>query len=163
MTQRVGIAQALLHDPDLVILDEPMSGLDPMGRADVRDIMVELAKNGKTIFFSTHIIPDVEVICTRVGMVNHGKFVREGTVQELMKEGASETTEVLVQGVPEGFAFPEVTLESSAGGRSLFLSPTADVTRRLLEAVLRQGGTIVSVEPRQASLEDLVVRLLNRG
>ena len=84
MNQRVGIAQALLHGPDLIILDEPMSGLDPIGRAEIRDLIVELGREGKTVFFSTHIIPDVEIICDRIGLVNRGRMVAEGSVDELL-------------------------------------------------------------------------------
>lgn len=163
MTQRVGIAQALLHDPELVILDEPMSGLDPMGRSDVRDIILGLKKQGKTIFFSTHIIPDVEAICTRVGIVNRGRMIREGTVGELLSEGATGVAEVVVVGVPAGFqvlgcspptVFPD--------GRHLYELALA-LTGEFLKAAIGAGGTVVSVQPKQASLEDLVVRLIDRG
>src|SRR5262249_9381696 len=104
MNQRLGIAQAILHEPQLVILDEPMSGLDPMGRADIRDLIVELRNSGKTIFFSTHIIPDVEVICDRIGLVNHGRMIAEGGVHALLDAARSKTTEVLVTGLPASFA-----------------------------------------------------------
>ncbi len=163
MTQRLGIAQALLHDPELVILDEPMSGLDPMGRSDVRDIILELSKEGKTIFFSTHIIPDVEAICTRVGIVNRGKMLREGTVAELLSEGSTGISEVVVHGVPEGFRREQAHLDPPLlDGRVAFETPTAS-TGAFLQAVLAAGGTVVSVTPKQASLEDLVVRLIDRG
>jgi ABC-2 type transport system ATP-binding protein len=120
MTQRVGIAQAILHDPDLVILDEPMSGLDPMGRTDVRDIILELHKQGKTVFFSTHIIPDVEAICTKVGIVAQGRMIREGTVSDLMKEAESGKAEVLAEGLSRSF-------QSRVGGGAGFLVGTKAV------------------------------------
>ncbi len=162
MTQRVGLAQALIHDPDLVILDEPMSGLDPMGRADVRDIMLRLKEQGKTVFFSTHIIPDVEAICDRVGIVNKGRLVRVGTVQEILSEGSTGGTEVVAERLPDGFAVSEVETVSTAGGRSLFLVPNEVVVTRLLSEVLRAGGGVVSVTQRRMSLEDLVVTMINR-
>jgi ABC-2 type transport system ATP-binding protein len=88
MMQRLGLAQALLHDPELVILDEPMSGLDPMGRREVRNLIRELKEAGKTVFFSSHIISDVEALCDRVVMIHRGAKVAEGSVDELMgKEG----------------------------------------------------------------------------
>ncbi len=74
MLQRIGLAQALLHDPDIVILDEPMSGLDPVGRREVRDLILGISKLGKTVFFSTHIVPDIEAICTNVGFINRGSL-----------------------------------------------------------------------------------------
>jgi ABC-2 type transport system ATP-binding protein len=162
MTQRLGLAQALIHDPDLVILDEPMSGLDPMGRADVRDVMLALQKQGKTVFFSTHIIPDVEAICNEVGIVNKGKLIRVGTVQEIMAEGATGATEIVAERLPDAFSFPGAEAMSSAGGRKLLVASNAEVLRGILAEVLRANGSVVSVNPRRASLEDLVIRMLDR-
>lgn len=163
MTQRVGIAQALLHDPELVILDEPMSGLDPMGRTDVRDIILELKKQGKTIFFSTHIIPDVEMICTRVGIVNRGKLAREGTVGELLREGSSGVTEIVAEAVPATFAEGEGFSRSALSeSRTLFVVQKPEAVSPLVAELLRQGARIVTLTPRQLSLEDLVVKLIDR-
>lgn len=162
MTQRIGIAQAILHDPDLVILDEPMSGLDPMGRTEVRDIILDLRARGKTVFFSTHIIPDVEAICTRVGIVAKGRMVRVGSVQELLSEGTRGAFEVVAEGLPPAFAPTGVTETSAAGGRRLFLAPDARAANQLVTEVLSAQGSLVSVTPRRSSLEDLVVALLQR-
>src|SRR5581483_5262176 len=84
MLQRIGLAQALIHDPELIILDEPMSGLDPIGRKQIRDLILSLRDQGKTVFFSTHIVPDVEMICDRVGIVVKGKLLASGRVDELV-------------------------------------------------------------------------------
>ena len=84
MMQRVGMAQALINDPDLVFLDEPMSGLDPTGRAQFRNIMLKLKRQGKTIFFNSHILSDVEAICDRVGILAGGKIAAQGTLDELL-------------------------------------------------------------------------------
>ena len=162
MNQRLGIAQALLHDPELVILDEPMSGLDPMGRADIRDLIVELRKAGKTIFFSTHIIPDVEVICDRIGLVNHGRMVAEGSVHALLDAARSKTTEVLVAGLPASLALPEGQEAAAASGQRLFLVDSEDQLTQLLHRAMAEQGKIVSVTPRRESLEDLVVRMLDQ-
>lgn len=163
MTQRVGIAQALLHDPELIILDEPMSGLDPMGRSDVRDIILELARQGRTIFFSTHIIPDVEAICTRVGIVNRGRMLREGTVSELLSEGNTGSSDVMLRGLPSDFQSAGSGQGSSIGdGLLMFVVPAGSVGEFLHNALVA-GGAVVSVTPRRASLEDLVVRLIDRG
>ena len=162
MTQRVGIAQALLHNPDLVILDEPMSGLDPVGRADVRNIILTLQKQGKTIFFSTHIIPDVEAICSRVGIVSRGKMVKEGTVSELLREGGTGMSELIAQGFPSEATPAFVTRGVDLGGRVSLSVANADV-KAAVQAVFQAGGVLVSLAPKQASLEDLVVRLIERG
>ncbi len=87
MMQRLGIAQALLNDPELVFLDEPNSGLDPIGRRDIRNIMLKLKASGKTIFFNSHMIPDVKEICDRVGVLHRGKMVGQGAVADICKSG----------------------------------------------------------------------------
>lgn len=162
MTQRLGIAQAILHDPDLVILDEPMSGLDPIGRGDVRQIILDLRKQGKTVFFSTHIIPDVAVICDRVGVVSRGKIIRVGTVAELLREGASAATEVVAQNLPAAFKSAAAAGEA-VGSQVCFVADGQEKLRQLVQEIVGAGGTLVSVTPRQASLEDLVVRMLAGG
>ena len=85
MLQRAGIAQAILHNPKLVFLDEPMSGLDPLGRRDVRDLIQQLQQEGKTVFFSTHILSDAEALCDRVAIINKGELRGVGAVEELTK------------------------------------------------------------------------------
>lgn len=82
MLQRIGIAQALIHDPELLILDEPMSGLDPVGRKEIRELLVKLASEGRTLFFSTHIIPDVEAICDQVAVIKKGRILYQGPLQD---------------------------------------------------------------------------------
>src|SRR5207249_1068358 len=96
MLQRIGLAQALVNDPQVVILDEPMSGLDPIGRRDVRDIILRLKDEGKTIFFSTHILPDVEMICDRVGILVKGQL-RAVAVHELVGAATVTSVEILVE------------------------------------------------------------------
>src|SRR5438034_2606553 len=99
MLQRIGLAQALINDPALVVLDEPMSGLDPIGRRDVRDIILGLKEEGKTVFFSTHILPDVEMICDRVGILVKGRLRAVGTVHELVGTSAVKSVEIVVEGM----------------------------------------------------------------
>jgi ABC-2 type transport system ATP-binding protein len=162
MNQRVGIAQALIHDPELIILDEPMSGLDPMGRADVRDLIVDLKKQGKTVFFSTHIIPDVEIICDRIGLVNRGRTISQGSVQELLSAARSSTTEVLVQGLATGCAPPMAKEISASANHRLFTVDSDQRLGDLLAMVLAQQARVVAVTPRRETLEDLVVRVLGQ-
>ena len=163
MNQRVGIAQALLHDPELVILDEPMSGLDPIGRAEVRDLILDLKQAGKTVFFSTHIIPDVEMICDRIGLINRGRMVAEGTVSELLDARGGRTIEVLVENVSG-----RVRRCAGVGGLAASVprsSTWCTPTRRWAASSPRCSsgrGRLVSVTPRREGLENLVVRLLEQ-
>src|ERR1700720_1911839 len=103
MLQRVGIAQAILHDPRIVFLDEPMSGLDPMGRREVRDLMEELKREGKTVFFSTHILSDAEALCDRVGVIQAGELRGVGAVADLTSQTQGKIEIIfLAQSVPAG-------------------------------------------------------------
>ena len=106
MLQRIGLAQALIHDPELVILDEPMTGLDPIGRKQVRDLILSLRDQGKTVFFSTHILHDVEMICDRVGIVMKGRLVASGRVDELVRQDHTHSVEIVCQHIKvEGNVF----------------------------------------------------------
>lgn len=158
MTQRVGIAQALLQDPDLVILDEPVSGLDPIGRREVRELMLDLKARGKTVFFSTHIIQDVELVCDRVGIIIGGKMVREVAVAELLGQGGAGTEVVLgniglreVQDLTDGWPVREV-----GSGISVQVPPKESV-EGLLQRALAAQARVVSVQGQRRALEDLFI------
>jgi ABC-2 type transport system ATP-binding protein len=159
MLQRIGIAQALVNDPEVVFLDEPMSGLDPIGRREVRDLLLSLRAQGKTVFFSSHILSDVEALCDRAAILSRGKLHRCGTVQELT--GSEDAAfEVVAVGIPpsalERFS-QIVSLQSAAAtpnGVHLVLRDDGGVDDAL--ALIRDcGGKLVSVNPRRVSLEDL--------
>ncbi|MEO0094391.1 MAG: ABC transporter ATP-binding protein [candidate division WOR-3 bacterium] len=96
MLQRIGIAQALVGDPDLLILDEPLTGLDPIGRKEIKDLVLELKKSSKTIFFSSHILPDAEAVCDRIGIIIDGKIMKIGPLDELLKKG-TKTDEISLE------------------------------------------------------------------
>ena len=162
MNQRVGIAQALLHDPQLVILDEPMSGLDPIGRAEIRDLILGLKKRGKTVFFSTHIIPDVEMICDRIGLINHGRMVAEGSVSQLLDSTAERPIEVIVENLTATLDSTLASEVSSNGAQRLYLVHSDEALARFVTDVLHHRGRLVSVTPRREGLENLVVRLLEQ-
>jgi len=142
MVQRLGIAQALINDPELVVLDEPMSGLDPIGRKEIRDLIVELKREGKTVLFSTHILSDVELICDRVAMLVGGRMRDVGPLKQLLSPRLLHT---------------ELVLEADGAVEALRLPPDADVDAAVREA-LAAGKHVVSVTPRKESLEDLFVR-----
>jgi ABC-2 type transport system ATP-binding protein len=162
MNQRIGIAQALLHDPELVILDEPMSGLDPMGRAEIRDLIVSLRNEGKTVFFSTHIIADVEIICDRIGLVNRGRLVAEGRVQQMLAGENQGATEILVEGLPPSFVAATARETPAASGHRLFTVDSDERLRELLAGVIAARARVVSINPRRETLENLVVRMLDQ-
>src|SRR5690606_3615366 len=100
MLQRVSFAQAIVGDPELVILDEPMSGLDPMGRRHIRDLMLELRQEGRTVFFSTHILPDVEMVCDRVGILVQGRVRTVGPLDALLTRQGVRQVEIHVEACP---------------------------------------------------------------
>jgi ABC-2 type transport system ATP-binding protein len=147
MLQRLGIAQALINDPELVVLDEPMSGLDPIGRREIRDLIRDLRGEGKTVLFSTHILSDVELICDRVAILVGGKLRDLGPLDQLLSPRLLHT---------------ELVLEADGAKEALRLGPDVDVNRALAEA-LAAGKRVVSVVPRRESLEDLFVREVESG
>jgi ABC-2 type transport system ATP-binding protein len=143
MLQRLGVAQALINDPELLILDEPLSGLDPMGCKEIRDIIIEERRRGKTIFLSSHILSDIEHLCDKVAIVAQGRVVKAGALSELLNQ-EQRHTEVLVRD-----ASPELRAELGERGVEVI-----DLMKRVLE----RGGVIEEVHAHRDSLEDLFLR-----
>lgn len=138
MLQRIGIAQALLNDPELVILDEPMSGLDPVGRREVRNLLHDLHRSGKTIFFSSHILSDVESLCQRIAFLEKGVLKYLGDVSQLINAQSSEY---------------EILLRSGAETKRLLLKGNAEA-RAAVERAWAEGQEVMSFAPAHRSLED---------
>lgn len=155
MLQRVGIAQAIIHDPKLIFLDEPMSGLDPIGRREVRDLIESLNEEGKTIFFSTHILSDAESLCDRVAVLNKGELRGVGVVADLTSR-LSGHFEVMWLGAPS--ALKKVAVHHS-GETARAVVAEADLDN-VLEVLRREGGRLVSVNPVRNTLEDFFVERL---
>ncbi len=156
MLQRIGIAQALVNDPELVILDEPMGGLDPVGRKELRDIIIGLRERGKTVFFSTHILSDVEMICDRVGIVIRGRLVNTGRLSEILTEEV-ESVEITVKGLTGKFrkVLEKVTQQSIRSGDSLFLTVRNEEEVERVMAIVREARAKISaLVPRRKTLED---------
>jgi ABC-2 type transport system ATP-binding protein len=153
MLQRLGIAQALLGSPDLLILDEPMSGLDPAGRRDVRDLIMTQRERGTTVFFSSHILSDAEVLCDRVGILREGKLALEGGLDEILQRRIS-TWEVTAVGggVPVGGG-PGREI-SRRGDRVLYRVEGEEALADLLQQLRSNGATLHSVAPYRHSLEE---------
>jgi ABC-2 type transport system ATP-binding protein len=157
MLQRIGLAQALINDPDLVILDEPMSGLDPIGRREFRDIILSLRERGKTVFFSSHILSDAEALCDRVGIVKDGVISAEGKLGDLLKPTVHSWD--VTYSRPEGPA-PDAPGEVLAvrGTEALVRVTSEQALASLLESIRASGGTLIAVLPRRDTLEDLYLK-----
>ncbi len=160
MLQRAGLAQALMNDPELVVLDEPMSGLDPIGRKEVRELILSLRDQGKTVFFSTHILSDVEAITDRVAIIARGKLQAHGTPSELVQQTILGTdvmirlpTEVDVTNLTEGAD----RVRRMGEELSMTLTSEADVDAWISRAHAA-GAKVVQIAPRHETLEDLFLR-----
>jgi ABC-2 type transport system ATP-binding protein len=160
MLQRVGLAQALLNDPEVIFLDEPMSGLDPLGRRDVRALMLELRDAGRTIFFSSHILSDAEALCSQVAIVAKGRLATAGRLAD-MQEFAVKGWELVMANVPET-ALARIEgahkIVSVAGGRYVIDLPADARPEELLRDLAAAGATLVSLNPLRETLEDVFVR-----
>jgi len=156
MLQRAGLAQALMGDPDLVVLDEPMSGLDPLGRKEVRDLIFELKARGKTVFFSTHILADATALCDRVGIIVGGELRDVGELGTLLSPRI-HSVDVRVR-MPEEAAPADLpgTLRSTSEGDVITVDDEAEANR-VVAAVVSAGGSVLAVTPHRQTLEELFV------
>jgi ABC-2 type transport system ATP-binding protein len=160
MVQRVGIAQALLSGPDLLVLDEPTSGLDPAGRAEVLELLAEFKAEGKTVFLSSHILPEVEQICDRVIIIDRGRLVRSGRLEEMLESG--DRVEIVVRQLAE-----EVEAAAVQRGAAVARTPhgvclTADacLKRELVETLWNAGCDVISMNPVKSTLQELFLKLV---
>ncbi len=140
MLQRVGFVSALIHDPKVLILDEPLSGLDPIGRKEIKDVMLELNKEGKTIFFSSHIVSDVEEICEKIVVIDKGKLIYEGSVEDLIEENMKPDYHIKIK---EGHGFKNYVISN-------------ENKDHFLKDILDEGGEVISVVQKRPTLEEIV-------
>lgn len=160
MLQRVGIAQALINDPEIIFMDEPMSGLDPIGRREVRDLMLSLREKGKTILFSSHILSDVEALCDRAAVLSRGRLVQCGTVQELTGN-EDPAFEIVAIGIGES-RFLDFS-HSIPNALSVTLAPSGvhliikdeSAFPAIISLIHKYNGKVLSINPKRASLEDV--------
>lgn len=164
MLQRVGLAQALVNEPEIVFLDEPMSGLDPMGRREIRELIAGLRDSGTTVFMSTHILSDVETLCDEVAILRGGKLAATGRLDELLARGGEQRSfEINITGVAAELVRGDIDrlgvarVSEKANGMSVEVSDEKDIDR-VLEIVRRSGGKLLSVQPVKQSLEELFVK-----
>lgn len=160
MVQRVGIAQALLGNPEVLVLDDPTSGLDPAGRKEVRDILLTLKSEGKTIFLSSHILSEIEQVCDRVIIVNRGRVVCAGALHELLEE--PNRVEIVVDRLPEGLDQAVKQLGASVHRQSDNVRITVEAVhkRRITEMLWAEGSDVLSLTPMKSSLEEMFLTLV---
>ena len=171
MMQRLGLAQALMNNPALIVLDEPTDGVDPVGRREIRDLLLSLRDEGTTLFINSHLLSEVERICTRVAILKDGELVREGTVAALTAEERAwhlRTTPVPAEllgddaELPPGASlYPETSPEGTELSRYRLLAPDRSVLNATLDRLRAAGVEVEAVEPVKQSLEDLFVEVVS--
>ena len=162
MLQRAGIAQAILHSPRLVFLDEPMSGLDPLGRREVRDLILQLQQEGKTVFFSTHILSDAEALCDRVAIINKGELRGVGAVEELTKSVLGKV-EVVWQGTQVPASMKALGAEFHVTGETVRTVISENQQDAAIDALRRERLRLISIIPVRTSLESYFVEKLQHS
>ena len=169
MLQRLGLAQAILNEPDLLILDEPTDGVDPVGRREIRDLLLEQKARGATIFLNSHLLSEVERLCDRVAILKNGRLVREGHVDDLTR--TASVWEIDVRGFAEGVSRTLEGLRPAAapppvpgsGMVTLEVKGSLDDLNRAIDALRAQGVVIAGVRARRESLEDVFVKVVRDG
>ncbi|MEW6364565.1 MAG: ABC transporter ATP-binding protein [Acidobacteriota bacterium] len=162
MVQRLGLAQALISDPDLLVLDEPLSGLDPVGRKEFRDIILGLRDRGKTVFFSSHILQDAEMICNRVGILVNGQLRKSGSLQELTS-GDVTGYEISLVGCEDAALADVGKIVTRQDLTTYLLVENQGALGRAISAIQSRGGKIVSVVPVRRTLEDVFMKEVGAG
>ncbi|MBX3300412.1 MAG: ABC transporter ATP-binding protein [Acidobacteria bacterium] len=164
MLQRVSLAQALINEPELVFLDEPMSGLDPVGRREIRELIAGLRDRGVTVFMSTHILSDIEALCDEVAILRAGRLAASGTLSDLLEDsGDARSLEIIVRGVEADEIRERVelvagaTLAAKPNGVSVIVLDETDIDA-VLQIARESGGRLASISPVKQSLEELFVR-----
>ncbi|CAN5547681.1 ABC transporter ATP-binding protein [soil metagenome] len=167
MLQRVGIAQCLINEPEIVFLDEPMSGLDPIGRREIRELIAELRDKGTTVFMSTHILSDIEALCDNVAILREGKLAATGKLDDLLTQsGETQVFEINVKGVSAESLEKDISqiagasIFPKANGANIQVLDETDIDK-ILQITRNSGGSLVSVQPVRQSLEELFVKETN--
>ncbi len=157
MLQRIGIAQSLINDPDLLFLDEPTSGLDPLARLEIRDLIGKLKQQGKTVFLSSHQLLEVEVMCDRISILNRGKLLKQGKLDELLPSGSVEITVRGTSELEEAVEPFGLSWSQPESGVYTTTAPAGELVDRIVDAVRSAKGSIVSLTPQRRTLEQIFV------
>lgn len=163
MLQRLGVAQALINDPDFVILDEPMSGLDPLGRRELRQLFLELRDRGKTLFFSSHILTDVETLCDSVAVLRDGKLLAAGKLNDVLKVDTDHVEVTAALPLPPKADFLASIPRVFLGDERYRLDVPSDQVFRVISEIERVSGRVLSVQPVRKTLEEFFVQGVNRA
>jgi ABC-2 type transport system ATP-binding protein len=173
MMQRLGLAQAILNDPDLLILDEPTDGVDPVGRREIRDLLLEQKARGATIFLNSHLLSEVERLCDRVAILKSGKLVREGGVDELtrpksaweidLRGPGTAAVAAIIAATPGLRPLPPAAGGAPAGAAALEFEGAPEEMNRAIDALRAGGVSIDGVRPRRESLEEVFVKIVRDG
>ncbi|MGB8953367.1 MAG: ABC transporter ATP-binding protein [Candidatus Aminicenantales bacterium] len=161
MLQRIGLAQALINAPSLVLLDEPLGGLDPLGRKEIRDVIIRLREEGKTVFLSSHILQDIEMICDRVAIIVNGQIISQGALADLISEKIL-FTELTISGIEKEVLSGIGECLSIHSGRTLLKVFDEEKISSILNLVEKRKGKIHSLIPRTQTLEDLFVDMVKQ-
>jgi ABC-2 type transport system ATP-binding protein len=157
MIQRIGLAQALINDPEILILDEPFSGLDPIGRKELRDVILNLKREGKTVFFSSHILQDMELIVDKVGIIIDGEIKKEGKLSELISVSI-QSYEIVTSEIDEKMLNKHGLNGSWRDNNYLLKSETEEETNKIIKIINNHNGKILSVTPERMTLEDIFLK-----
>jgi ABC-type multidrug transport system ATPase subunit len=159
MKQRLAIAAALLNDPQIIFLDEPTNGLDPAGTVEIRELIGQLGASGHTIFLSSHLLHEVEQVCTEVAIINHGKLVTQGRVAYLLGQDATLLVEAEPLSTLQDVAARLGARAQIQGPRSMTIALSSERTPALVTALAEAGAQVYQVTPQHASLEQLFLEL----
>ena len=159
MMQRVGIAAAMVNDPELVVLDEPTDGVDPLGRRDIRDVLIRIRERGVCVFLNSHLLSELEMVCDRVAILVQGRVAAQGTIDELTRE--SRRYEITLDGKPPAWCSEgDLRVDTDVEGRSVLVAPKVEVDglQTLIDRLRKDEIDIASIRPVRESLEDLFMR-----
>lgn len=159
MMQRVGIAAAMVNDPELVVLDEPTDGVDPLGRRDIRDVLIRIRERGVCVFLNSHLLSELEMVCDRVAILVQGRVAAQGTIDELTRE--SRRYEITLDGEPPAWCSEgDLRVDTDVEGRSVLVAPKVEVDglQTLIDRLRKDEIDIASIRPVRESLEDLFMR-----
>ena len=161
MMQRIGLGQALMNDPDLIVLDEPTDGVDPVGRREIRDVLLRMKDEGKTIFLNSHLLSELEMVCDRVAILVQGEVSMQGTLDELTVD--SQRYEITIKGDAPGWAVGDEAIRIEAinsATRLILMGTETDPIQPLIDKLRAEGITIIAIKPVRETLEDLFMRAI---